>query len=178
MKRRAIVYVIILYLLIILQTTLIDYIKVYNVKPNLLLVFIISAALLRGRLEGACIGVAAGFLMDIFSGGIFGVCMLAGLYAGFANGSANFRLYKENYMVVIFFTFVTTVLFEVFVYLLNAFIFNVGARIPQNIDFLYALKNVVLPETIYNSIIAIPVYLLLSRLNSWFDTEKKNTAKY
>jgi rod shape-determining protein MreD len=178
MKRRAIVYIIILYFLIILQTTLLDYIKVYNVKPNLLLVFIVSAALLRGRLEGALIGVAAGFLMDVFSGGMFGVCMLAGLYAGFANGSVNFRLYKENYMVVIFFTFVTTVIFEIFVYLMNIFIFNAGARVPIKTDFLFALKNVILPETIYNCIISIPVYLLLGRLNTWFDTEKKKAAKY
>jgi rod shape-determining protein MreD len=178
MKLRILVYIAILYFLILFQTTIADYIKIFDIKPNLILVFIISVALLRGRMEGACIGIAAGFLMDIFSGGIFGVYMLAGLYAGFANGSVNQRLYRENYLVVVFFTFITTILFEMLVYFLNAFIFNTGARIQMKTDVLFAMKNVILPETIYNSIISIPLYTLFIKLNILLESNRKKPAKY
>jgi rod shape-determining protein MreD len=178
MKLRIFVYIVILYFLIMIQTTLAEYISILDVKPNLLLIFIVSAALLRGRAEGAFLGVAAGFLMDIFSGGIFGVYMLAGLYAGYLNGSVNQRLYRENYLVIIFFTFITTIFFETLVYFMNIFLFNIGIRVQMQTDFLFALINVILPETIYNVIISIPFYALFTKLNRWLDIERKKIAKY
>jgi hypothetical protein len=72
MKTRIPVYTACILIIITVQSTLADYIMINNVKPNLLIIFIISVALLRGIFEGGIVGFIAGLVQDILFGKVMG----------------------------------------------------------------------------------------------------------
>jgi rod shape-determining protein MreD len=160
-----------IYLVILVQATLAEYIRIYGVKPNILLVFIISVALLRGNVEGAVVGFFTGLSQDMLSGKILGFYSLLGLYLGTIIGSVNKRLYRDNFAVIVFFTFISTVIYEWLVYFLNTFMRN-------QIDLIYPFTHVILPEAIYNSVISILVYAVVLRLDMRLEGISKITRKY
>jgi rod shape-determining protein MreD len=148
-----------------------DYIKIYNIKPNLLIVFVVSVALLRGNVEGAVAGFLVGLSQDITSGKILGLYSLLGLYLGLIMGSVNKRLYRDNFLVVIFFTFVSTGVYELVVY-------SIGMFTKGYTDLLFSLRWIILPEAIYNSIISLFVYAVVIKLNEKFESVDKSVRKY
>lgn len=171
MRRKIIVFAIYIFCVALLQSTLFDYTKVYNIKPNLFIIIIVSIALLRGNVEGAAVGFFAGLVQDLISGRIIGIYAIIGLYTGFIMGSVNKRLYRENVLISIFFTFIATIVYEAAVYLT---IVLSGI----NSDFLYAVRMIILPEAIYNGVISIPIFILTIRLNYWLEDLKKSVRKY
>ena len=119
MKVRVLTYAVLVYLVLLLQTTMLESVRLFGVKPNLFLLLIVAVAILRGDVEGAVLGFFMGLAQDMSGGRYFGFYALLGMYLGFAIGSANKRMYKENYLVVIFFTLVSTVFYEGAAYLLR-----------------------------------------------------------
>lgn len=171
MKIRILTYTILIFVIVLLQATFADYIKIYYVKPNLMIVFIISVALLRGNIEGAIIGFSMGLSQDIVSGKLLGFYALLGLLLGLIVGSVNKRLYRENFFVILFFTFISSVVYEWVVYFLNT-VFT------SKVDLLFPLRNVILPEAIYNCGVSIFIYIMVIKLNDRFQSSKKVSRKY
>lgn len=171
MRYKIFVYTVLIVILIVIQSTLLQYVRIYNVKPNLLLVFVVSVALLRGNVEGSVVGFFAGFSLDMLFGKLLGFYALLGLYLGLAVGSVNKRLYRENYLVVIFFTFLSTVLYEGTVYLLNSIM-------DRGMDLIYPLTRYILPEAAFNCAVSVFIYALVIRMNNRFDEISKAAKKY
>lgn len=171
MKIKIFIYTIFIFIITILQCTVLDYIKTYNIKPNLLIIFIVAVALLRGNAEGAVIGFVLGLLQDTISGKTLGFYSLLGMYLGLIIGSVNRRLYRENFLVIIFFTFVSTIGYESAVYFLS----NI---MKGNMDYVFAFKNVILSEAIYNSIVSVFIYILVVKMSHKFEELGKITRKY
>jgi rod shape-determining protein MreD len=151
------------------------FIEAYNIKPNLFIILIVSIALLRGNVEGAAVGFFTGLVQDLISGRAIGLYALLGLYIGFIMGSVNKRLYRENILISIFFTFIATIFYELVVFL-TILISGI------NTDFIEALKKalttIILPEAIYNGIMSIPIFILSIRLNYRLEDMKKSSRKY
>jgi len=97
---------VVLFFSFILQTTLIQYMELWGVKPNLMLIIIICFSLLRGSVGGAVIGLFSGILMDFFAAEVFGLHSLLCMYTGVVTGSLSSRFVRENYLVAVLFTFV------------------------------------------------------------------------
>jgi rod shape-determining protein MreD len=178
MKTRIPVYTACILIIITVQSTLADYIMINNVKPNLLIIFIISVALLRGIFEGGIVGFIAGLVQDILFGKVMGFYTLLGLYLGVTVGSLNKRLYRDNHLVVIFFTFVSTFVYEFFVYLFITLMPLALSSQKITLEILKPLKSIVLNETIYNSAICIPIYILVTRVDYWLENLHKASRKY
>lgn len=171
MRRKILLYGVSIYIVVLLQATLVDYIKIFSIKPNLLLVFTVSIALLRGNVEGAIIGFFTGLSQDMLTGKFLGFYSLLGMYLGAIIGSVNKRLYRENYVVIIFFTFVSTIIYEWLVYFLSTFMQN-------QIDLLYPFKSVIFYEAIYNSFISVLVYMFVMKLNDKLNSIGKSSRRY
>ena len=112
-------YALMMVIFALLQSTVLDYLKVFNVKPNLLMVLIVIVAFLGNNVEGAIVGFFSGLIHDMISGRVIGFYALLGLYLGFCVGSLNKRLYKENIFAVVFFVLVSTLAYEYSVYFLH-----------------------------------------------------------
>ena len=171
MKFKILVYAFFLLLLLMLQSTLLGYVRIYNVKPNLLVIFVVCVALLRGNVEGASVGFFAGMLLDMTFGKLLGFYSLLGFYLGLTVGSVNRRLYRENYLVVIFFTFVATMLYEAAVYILSNFM-------TGSMELLMPLTAKILPEAVYNSVVSILVFAIVIKISHKFEEAGKAARKY
>lgn len=171
MKKRILFYFFFIFLLLLLQTTLLQYAAIYGVVPNTIIVFIIVTALLRGGAEGGAVGFFAGLSVDMMFGGVLGFYALLGFYLGMAAGSVNKRLFRENMLVVVFFTFVFSVAYESAVFIIN----NI---MSGDIKLLYALTSVILPEAVYNSALVVVILPLLIRADRWFKGAVKQSRKY
>jgi rod shape-determining protein MreD len=166
MRFRTLIYTICILFFLLLQSTWLDYIKINGVKPNLILIFTVIVALLRGYTEGAVVGFFAGIALDLLHGRFIGFYALLGLYLGLAVGYSNRRLYKENYLVMIVFIFVSTTIYEFLVYFFSS--------LGTEMNFNFAFKGNIIPEAIYNCFVAVIIYFFAIKLNSKFlKSEKK-----
>lgn len=144
-------------MLIVIQTTFPEYAKIFGVKPNLILVFTICAALLDGSTVGAIIGGGAGLAMDLLSGKLIGLTALLGMYAGVVTGLANKRIFRNNIFVLLISVFATSVFYEGLVLFLNVF-FKTGIA-SLTIE---PLIGTILPEALYNCIVSLVIYWFVS----------------
>lgn len=171
MKSKILIYSVVVFILLLIQSTILNYIRIYNVKPNLILVFIIAVSLLRGSLEGAVLGFFAGLAQDMLSGKAIGIYALLGMYAGLISGSVNKRLYRENILVCVFFTFIISIVYEFIIFMPTA-IFNGYENIP------YVLKRIILPEAIYNSAFSVIIFILAVKISYSMESVRKKARKY
>ncbi|MDP4180790.1 MAG: rod shape-determining protein MreD [Bacillota bacterium] len=158
-------------LIILLQTTLLEYIKFNSIKPNLLLVFIVSVALLRGNIEGAVTGFFAGLMQDIVSGKVIGFYALLGMYLGIAIGSVNKRLYRDNFFVALVFSFVASIVYESVVYFFGVFL-------KGQTDFIYSFTNIILPEAVYNMAATVIIFFIVMKIDDRIKKSNKSSRKY
>jgi rod shape-determining protein MreD len=125
-----------------------------QVKPDLVLVIVISYALLKGPYIGTNLGLFAGFFMDLVSGNIIGGGVLTKMLAGLAAGMLEKTIFKDNLLVPTIAVFFGTLFFET----LNLVIhLSFGA----NLHFFSMLLHIILPVAFYNAIIAPVIYQLL-----------------
>ncbi len=171
MRSRIAIAVTGVFIAILLQTTILEYIKINNVKPNLLLVFIVSVALLRGNIEGAVIGFFAGLTQDIVSGKVIGFYALLGMYLGLIVGSLNKRIYRDNVFVALFFTFSSSIVYETLVYFFGVFL-------KGNTDFLNIFTKIIFPEALYNTASAIIIFYIAVKAERRINKSQKSLRKY
>lgn len=171
MKLKILFYSFFIIIFLLLQTTLLDYAAIYGVTPNILIVFVIVTALIRGNIEGGSVGFFAGLVVDMMFGSMLGFYALLGFYLGIAAGSINRRLFRENLLVVLFFTFVYSVVYETVVYIMNTIM-------SGEMELLYPLSRVILPEAVYNCVVAVLIYTLLIKADRRFTEMGKLSRKY
>ena len=179
MKKKILIYTVCILIIALIQVTLLNYIKIFNVKPNLFIVFVIIAAFFRGSYEGAVIGFFAGITQDMVSGKVLGFYAILGLYLGLIVGSINKRLHRENLILNILNTFLFSFLYEsVLFVILKWSPLLIGKNSLIGINVLDALKRIILPEAVYNSIISIVVFIIFIKINDKLETESKAARKY
>ncbi len=171
MKKKVLFYFFFIILFLLLQTTLLQYVAIYGVVPNILLVFIIVTALLRGDVEGSVVGFFAGLFVDMMFGNILGFYALLGLYLGIAVGATNKKIFRENILIAVFFTFVYSLAYESLVYIIN----NI---MSADMRFTYALTATILPEAAYNCVAVLFIFPLIIRAGKWFDGKEKRAKNY
>lgn len=167
------IFLISIYILIItvVQSTILDYIRVFGVKPNLLVVFIICFSLIHGDMaEGAAVGFFSGLAQDMVTGKVLGLYSLLGMFLGLVLSSVNRRLYRDNVIVIIFFTFIASAIYE------SVLMLYVYLKQPFNL--VEALRYGILPVTIYNCAVSILFYVLVSKLNKRLENYNKTSRKY
>ncbi len=79
-------YALILIVLVIIQKTLIPFISLVDVTPDVLLIFVVIVALREGQIAGTVFGFVVGFVIDIVSGEFLGLSALTKTIAGFTAG--------------------------------------------------------------------------------------------
>jgi rod shape-determining protein MreD len=75
-------------LLLIVQTTLIPFVGVTHIVPDLFVIWIVYLAIVKGQIAGTVAGFLAGLLLDVMSGndGMMGLSSLAKCVCGFTAG--------------------------------------------------------------------------------------------
>ncbi|MBR7164263.1 MAG: rod shape-determining protein MreD [Clostridia bacterium] len=148
---------ILIFVLTILQTTVIQGIEVFHVIPNLLLITVVCYSLLHGDYSALVVGVVCGFLLDINGGRVVGMNALLCTVLAYVCICVSGSLYSNNGLIAMIFVLIFSLFYELIVYIFYFAIWGQGA-------FFYALFCKILPAAVYNGLATILLYPLVRRL--------------
>lgn len=145
---------------LILQSTFFAVFAYNGIKPDLLLIIVISSALLYGKDHGVVTGFFAGLLQDLSTGTFFGVNTFSKMLLGYGFGIAEEHVFKENALLpvvaILMGSFVNTLMTIIFMLLLG-----------HKVELSNAIISVLCPVLIYNLIMAFPIYKLVNKIGTW-----------
>jgi len=140
---------------VLIQITVVPFISVQGVVPNLLLIAVVYFSISNGQIFGTVTGAVYGLLFDLISGNLVGSNMLSQTVAGFIAGYFSSETRREKYLYTYSFTLVVLISA-----LINAMIFSFFSVMDFNTNFLQALFNHALLPSIYTSIVGILVVII------------------
>ena len=152
-----IIYILIIVINFIFQSTLLPYMSVFGVLPNTSIIIIVIIALLKGRKVGSIVGLSMGLLQDIIFSPVIGVNGFIYFFIGYLVGMTESRLSKDNILIPFIMTAAATIGYHLFYYLFMFFL-------AYNINFSAFFKKTILLEMVYNSLLSILVYKWFSKI--------------
>ncbi len=169
---RAILVGILVIISYVLQTTCSHALSMGVVSPNLLMIFVCSYALLRGKKEGMYVGFAIGILVDLYFGyyDVVGINAFIYMMIGFVVGFFHDILYLEDILIPIAVVAVCDFVYN-FIYYIVTFLLR------NKLDFVYYIKAIILPEVIYTVFFTVFIYRLLMYLNKKLEAFEKRGEK-
>jgi len=155
MKLKYIVPLFVFIPVVLIQLTVIPFVAIQEVVPNLILIAVVYFSISNGQIFGTITGASYGLLFDLISGNLVGSHMLSKTVAGFVAGYFSGETRREKYLYTYSFTLV------IFLSALaDAMIFSFFSVIDFNTNFLMALFNHALLPSIYTSIVSILVVVI------------------
>jgi len=141
-----------------LEVTWLSDIRPGGAAVDPLLVLVVSVGLLHGPIEGAVAGAAGGLMQDVVTGVPLGLGMLGTLCAGFGAGLGEGRLYLEDVWLPAIAAFTLTIVRD-------AVWIGAGHMVGVlNVSLTEAVRVTALAAC-YNSVVAIPIFQWLRRLD-------------
>ncbi len=153
----AVIWACLLFLTLIVQTTLVPFIAINGIRPDLLLIVVVSTALLLGKEKGVGMGFFSGLLQDLASGNIFGLNALSKLATGYLFGLAEQKVFKEHILLPILAMALATVGNGM---AMMAILFLLGYKVDYSATLTYSI----LPVLGYNILVSIPVHQIVYRI--------------
>ena len=147
------IYIIIL-IAISMQIGPLNYLKIFGMKPDVVLISVVFFGLLLGPGAGLEAGIAAGLLKDIFTLDFFWINTFIMALAGLCVGMASDKFFKESKKAVFTVVLFTTILSMSAHYFL-VYIFSKNFALNY---FSYFLSSV-MPACIYTGLVSIPLYI-------------------
>lgn len=160
MKRGALTGGIIL-LSLVIQSVFFQFIEIRGIKPDLLLIVIISFTLIRGEgkngaVRGAILGISAGLIQDLLYSDILGLNALSKFLTGLLVGYSSQSVFKGNIIIPFIITFLATV-FNGFIYYIALIVISIYIPFkPFTLQVFY--------EAVYNTVLSVFVYNGLKKL--------------
>ncbi|MBQ4347595.1 MAG: rod shape-determining protein MreD, partial [Firmicutes bacterium] len=141
---RIIAWAAVLILNLVLGASLLPEIAIGGILPDITLLLVFSAGFLRGSYEGAFVGMAAGFLYDIFFGTMLGANGLILMLLGALAGRAAEGLRGGGFVVPVS-------LGGIFSLLYNAVIYVAFFMFSGDMGFIFYFIHLMLPAAIYSA---------------------------
>ncbi|MFO7153703.1 MAG: rod shape-determining protein MreD [Caldicoprobacter oshimai] len=142
---------------LIVQSSLFPFIEVYGVRPDSLMVLVISFALLTGNPTSAVVGLCGGLLQDILFGQNIGFYALQYMLIGYLVGLIYGKVFAGKSLIHVFFVGVATIFRGLFAFLWMYFA-------GMDVSFQRLFLKVVLPEMVYSMAITPVVYYYMNKL--------------
>lgn len=166
MKKIGIVLLLIL-CIYFLQTGLFTWIAINQIKPNFIIASITLVAFLRGEYYGLAFGAALGLLVDVFFGPFIGPNFFLYSCIGLLTGKTYYVFSKENFMFPLLVIGLADVSYNLAIYI-------IGYLFRGNVNILYFLLHIILPEAIYTILIGAVMYRPFVFMNQKFLYLEKN----
>ncbi|MBQ7108924.1 MAG: rod shape-determining protein MreD [Clostridia bacterium] len=142
-------YALWLIVLAVLQTTVVQWIGIFNITPNLIFVFVILGAFVRGKAAGALCGAIFGLVFDLMTGRLIGVNMILFMYAGFFAGVLCERFINGTDILT------TGIVLLVMSTVCSLVYYIAYSMMWPGIGFIKAFFRVIIPEAFYTAVIGI-----------------------
>jgi rod shape-determining protein MreD len=135
------------------HVTLLNYFKIFGAKPDLLLICVVFFGFFLGGRLGLETGIAAGFLMDMFTLDAFGVNALVLGTTGFLVGALNTKFFRESKMTQIFIVFFSSVFSMILHFIVSTLVFR-----SITISAGEYIGASVIPSSIYTTVVSLFVF--------------------
>lgn len=142
-----------------LQSTLCRKIAVGSIAPNLLVIFVVSMGLMRGRKTALFVGFFTGLLCDLIYGQYLGIYAFLYMIVGYLSGYA-YKIYYDNNIKV------PMILAGAGDFLYNAGVFLFMFLLQGKMQGFYYLKRIIVPEMIYTVFLTAAVYRIYYLINT------------
>lgn len=139
----------------------------FDIKPNFLLIFALCLAVIDSLNVALVYGIISGFLLDLSGSITFGSNLLLLMYFVLLCGIIFNVYFTPNYFVGVIFVSISTLVYEFVFYLFNFTIWGKG-------DLLYALRKLMIPEFLYNTLFVIIILIFVTRIFKKYSTFPKN----
>ena len=149
---RFIILALLTFLGLFLQTTFFGAFTIRGAIPDMLLVLVIFYALFNGANKGIIYGVICGLLEDLYIGRFIGVNSISKGITAYIVGRLQGNVFKENLLVGIISVVGGTLLNSLIILVLS-----MKSIVVSNLDQSILLN--ILYQGIYNTLIAIPMYI-------------------
>jgi rod shape-determining protein MreD len=151
---------VLIFVAVILQVTIFSDISILGGYPDLVLLTLVAVALLRGSIYGACVGFAAGFLVDTATLATLGVTSLLLTIAGYWIGRYGETTGRDRGHAPFVSVAVATVLVQFGALILH---YLLGDDVSARTGLLDALPA----KVALNLLLTLPVYALVRRVLGW-----------
>ena len=155
MKIKYFIPILIFIPVVLIQLTVIPFLSIQEVIPDLLLIAVVYFSIAYGQIFGTITGATYGLIYDLISGSLVGSNMLSKTVAGFIAGYFSGETRRDQYLYSYSFTLVVFLSA-----LIDATIFSFFSVIDFNTNFLLALFNHALLPSIYTSLVSILVVVV------------------
>ncbi len=136
------------------QTTVLDAVSVGGIRPDLCLVTAVLVGLTLGPVGGLSMGLGLGFVQDLFSAGPFGLNLVLKGVAGCLAGLTSRYMAGTTPPTVLLATLGLSVL--------SGLAMLLSGRAGEHLaDVFYSLGFVLVPQAIYDAVLALGLYALL-----------------
>ncbi len=156
------VYLILIALVIvILQTTVMQLFRVVGVVPNLMLIWLIIAAVIFDRLTSFKAAFFAGLFTDILISKGIGMHIAIYIPIVVVIASLEEKIFKDNYITPVILIVMSTAYFHLFYLIVHYFSTGDFVLFPR-------LFTIVFPETLYNLVLGVICYVLAFRISEGY----------
>lgn len=139
--------------LYVLQSSLLPWLSYHGLSTNLMLLWVVSVAFLKGHPTGVFMGFCAGLLQDLAAGTFFGCNILSCMLLGYVCGRLSGRVFKEDFFLPIMASPMAAVIHY---FIMFALMFLLGYRLNLSNSVHYTL----IPMIFYQLAFAYPVHRL------------------
>ncbi|MCP5063699.1 MAG: rod shape-determining protein MreD [Ignavibacteriae bacterium] len=144
--------------LVIIQLTIIPFISLGNIVPNLIVILLVYFTINIGQVFGTILGAIFGLFFDVVSGGILGTAMFSMTVAGFVAG----YFYNENKI-----EYYSSSLFFLLIVFLNAFTESFIFLLISSSEVKLTASHLMLEQgvlpAIFTMVISLPLLLFNQR---------------
>lgn len=167
--KRKIVTVCIIIVCFLLETTVFQALDFASITPNLLIVVTSAFGFMRGKKEGMTVGFISGLICDVMFGDLLGFYALLYTVLGYLNGFFKRIFYPEDIKLPLILIAASDFVYGNIVWI---FMFVLRSRF----DYLYYLRNIILPELVYTILVTLILYQLILQINQKLEADEKRSA--
>ncbi|MCR5796469.1 rod shape-determining protein MreD [Eubacterium xylanophilum] len=141
----------------LLQTTVLQYLKLADVMPNLLLIVTVMYAYMRGRTTGLIIGFCCGMMYDLVYGSIIGLLALILMSLGFFCGYCQKIYFSGHFVLPCILIGASDIIYGVYYYITE--------YLPRGrLNFMFFFNTRIIPELVYTLLVAVVFVWLLEKI--------------
>lgn len=140
----------------ILQQAIFSRVEILNVGFDLVFVFLICFALLNNEIESIVLAILCGLIRDSFFPYLFGINTVLFVLSAYCITLINKKIYKDSILIPISLTFAFSIV-KGLIYFGYFYVSSI------KFDFMGNVLNVILFESLYNSIVSIFIYIFIKK---------------
>lgn len=155
------------FIIYFLQLNFFSWFKIAGIMPNLFVILILYIGLFTNRTLGLTYGVVLGILLDLFIGKKIGITAIMLGAVGIMAALFDKNFSKDSRMTMMIMVAVSTIIYEIGMYILNYIFFAINIEIVN-------FAEILIVEVIYNIIITIIIYPLLQKTGYYIENKYKD----